>query len=215
MTVRQESVNKAASDTLLQQICSFYFANTNRYVRMQNLFPETISQKVARFDLEQDEEYAPSYLHDIANYINTQGGELIVNGRLLMKNHMDDLKVLNLTEKITETDNIDADSDLATVITKVAQSATGKGCSLQDAMTAIIEMNYKVVHAIKSSSWEDLGLQQPMLTLQERCKILELTPKEMKKLALAFMHQTELDDALEVERLEKEQKDKEAALKTT
>ena len=87
--LRQDSHNKASSEKLLANICEILFSNLNRYVRMKKLFPEdhVIEHIRERFAPEREENNDDfnQYPHDIATYINKNGGERMVFGKLKLE----------------------------------------------------------------------------------------------------------------------------------
>lgn len=50
---------------------------------------------------------------------------------------------------------------------------------------------FKVLQQISSSSWEELGLEEPELSIDEQSKIVGITLKEMEKLTAALLKREE------------------------
>ena len=141
MLSKSDSLNKESSETLLAGICEILFANLNRYVRMKKLFPddhiiEHMKERFAEHMDESNEDFT-KYPHDIATYINKNGGERMVFGKLKLEKHMNELKVQMFIQKIQEKGFIDPNSELARQIRKVTQSTLMNANSLQNAIPAI------------------------------------------------------------------------------
>ena len=77
-------------------------------------------------------------------------------------------------EKIQEEGGVSIreDSDLADIIFDLT---TSMGLTLQEAITAILGRNYRLVTRIMSSNWADLGLQEPKLSTDEMEEVRGIT----------------------------------------
>ena len=97
MMVRQDTIDLEASQHLIVSIFKILFENLERYVRMKKMcdadkqvmhlrcrFAEKVSEGSEDFD---------QYPMDIATYINKNGGERVVQGRVKIQRHMNDLKI--------------------------------------------------------------------------------------------------------------------------
>ena len=51
--------------------------------------------------------------------------------------------------------------------------------SLSNAVPAICTRRFKVVTSIQESSWADLGLEEPELSLEEKAEIAEISMSEL------------------------------------
>ena len=77
-------------------------------------------------------------------------------------------------EKIQEEGGVSIreDSDLADIIFDLT---TSMGLTLQEAITAILGRNYRLVTRIMGSNWADLGLQEPKLSTDEMEEVRGIT----------------------------------------
>jgi hypothetical protein len=87
-------------------------------------------------------------------------------------------------QKIHEAGEIDPKSDLASKIRKVT-SACLQSNSLENAIAYITGRKLQAVTAIYNSSWEDLGLEKPKFSLEERCEIMGTSVEEMEEVKKA------------------------------
>ena len=161
MKTKSESYNREASETLLVQICDILFDNTHRYLRMKSLFPKdfVLNERKCRFDYikpEDDSSFNEKNRcpRDVANYINKNGGHRIFSANRKLEAHMNLLKVQMLIQKIQEQGSIESESALAEIIRKIAtDSLSGSERSIANAPQFIINRDYRILAAIKQSSW--------------------------------------------------------------
>ena len=132
---------------------------------------------------------------DIASYINRRGGKQVVFGRIKMNSVLNHYKVILFIQKIRSAGQIDPKSDLANLIRKVTEPVLKNLNSLENAVNMITSKKLQAVTAIYNTSWEELGLKQPVLSLEERQKIMGITIEEMQEIAKASMKLQELEKA--------------------
>ena len=65
------------------------------------------------------------------------------------------------------------------------KSLNGADRSVASAIPFIISRDYRTLAAIKTTSWEDLGLEQPVLTMEEKSEVTGLSVDEYKAIAEA------------------------------
>ena len=65
------------------------------------------------------------------------------------------------------------------------KSLNGADRSVASAIPFIISRDYRTLAAIKTTSWEDLGLEQPVLTMEEKSEVTGLSVEEYKAIAEA------------------------------
>lgn len=162
-------MNKA-SEKLLQIICDILFANTHRYLRMKTLFNKDYFEqhvKHERFEMMKDEsdegfEINSRCPRDLANYINSKGGLRLLKAKQQLQGFMNDMKAQMLIAQLMDAGQLDSESALASRVRLIAdKSLTGADKALANATHLIISRDYRTMAAIKKSSWEALGLEQP------------------------------------------------------
>ena len=65
------------------------------------------------------------------------------------------------------------------------KSLSGADRSVLNAISYILSRDYRALAAIKASSWETLGLEQPVLTIEEKSEITGISVDEYKAIAEA------------------------------
>ena len=87
MVSAAEGGSNSASETLLNKICNILFANSNRYLRMKQLFQKDFfegNEEPKRFTEPKNEDDEAFKIEnrcpkDLANYINSKGGQLLLS----------------------------------------------------------------------------------------------------------------------------------------
>ena len=104
-------------------------------------------------------------------------------------------------------ENIEPSSDLAQEIRQITESLTGADRQIKNAIQHILNRDYRIVSAIMRCTWEQLGLDEPQYTLEEKSEITGISVEEYKEIALANM----TDEERRLKAIEDEKKAKEQA----
>lgn len=103
-----------------------------------------------------------------------KGTKEIIVGRRRLAKHMMQLKVEMFIEKITSSE-ISKNSPMYNLIKNML------GQSVPITIERIVQRKYDAIDAINCLSWQDVGLEPPVLTDEETAKITKIEIEEWKK----------------------------------
>ena len=84
-------------------------------------------------------------------------------------------------QRLKEAGELQDGSQMAATVQKIASaSLQGSEKSLLRAKQAILNRHYRTIGSIRKSSWEELGIQMPELTIEEKCEITGLSLEEYR-----------------------------------
>ena len=215
MVGRQDSYNARASEALLNSICDIMFAHANRYLRMKGMYGEDDKdeypvherQRFSGSVGESEDDFAidSNCPRDLANYINKNGGHRAFTAKQKLKHYLNDMKAQMLVQKITEAGDVSSDATLTALIRSILSRCRMGAVSLAKSIELLVNRDYRALAVIKNSTWEELGLEEPELTLDEKAEITGLTVEEYKKIAGAATEARQ--EAVVENKVEEEKKD--------
>ena len=107
-------------------------------------------------------------------------------------------------------ENIETSSDLAQEIRQITEALIGADRQIKNAIQHILNRDYRIISAIMKCTWEQLGLDEPQYTLEDKSEITGISVEEYQKIAEAAMTDEERRlKAIEDERKAKEQAEEE------
>ena len=104
-------------------------------------------------------------------------------------------------------ENIESSSDLAQEIRQITEALTGADRQIKNAIQHILNRDYRTISAIMKCTWEQLGLDEPQYTLEDKSEITGISVEEYKQIAEAAM----TDEERRLKAIEDERKAKELA----
>ena len=122
---------------------------------------------------------------DLADFINEKGGLKLMGARTKLDRFLNDMKAQIFISKVFDAgvEGVEADNDLAERIRSIAASClTGADRSLANAISLVCNRDYRTLAVIKKRSWQELGLDEPQLTVEERAEGTGIPLEEYRKI---------------------------------
>ena len=126
-------------------------------------------------------------LRDIANYINDKGGFRLMEAKNKLDRFLNDMKAQIFITKVSDVGpaGVEQDDSLAECIRRIAASClTGADRSLANAVDLICNRDYRTLAVIKKSSWDELRLVEPQLSVEEKAEATGISLEEYRKICV-------------------------------
>ena len=104
-------------------------------------------------------------------------------------------------------ENIEPSSDLAQEIRQITEALTGADRQIKNAIQHILNRDYRIISAIMKCTWEQLGLDEPQYTIEDKSEITGISVEELQQIEEAAM----TDEERRLKAIEDEKKAKQQA----